>query len=124
MGRAIQAFNGPGIDTLPPRQETVALALAAGRSLREAGNECKVGETTIKRWLTDLAFLRRVGEIRAEMTSQALGRLVEGMASAADTLGFLCRKGKSEQVRLGAARALIELGVKLRDSVELEGRIA
>jgi hypothetical protein len=58
------------------------------------------------------------------MTSRALGRLVDSMTSAADTLGFLCRKGKSEQVRLGAARALLELGVKLRETVEFEERIA
>jgi hypothetical protein len=102
----------------------VALALASGRSLREAAGECHTGETTIKRWLAEQAFVRRIGQLRAEMTSQALGRLVENMVSAADTLGFLTRKARSESVRLGAARALLELGVKLRESVELEERIA
>jgi hypothetical protein len=32
------------------------------------------------------------------MTARALGRLVDSMASAADTLGYLSRKGKSEMV--------------------------
>ena len=68
MGRAISAFNGPEAASLPPRQEAVALALAAGRSLREAAQECKVGETTIKRWLsTEKAFVRRVTELRREL---------------------------------------------------------
>jgi hypothetical protein len=58
------------------------------------------------------------------MTNQALGRLIADMASAAETLGFLSRKAKSETVRLGAARALLELGNKLRESNELEQRIA
>jgi hypothetical protein len=58
------------------------------------------------------------------MTSMALGRLTAEMASAAETLGFLSRKAKSETVRLGAARALLELGNKTREAVELEERIA
>jgi hypothetical protein len=61
---------------------------------------------------------------RSEMTSRALGRLIDNMTSAADTLGFLSRRANSEQVRLGAARALLELGVKMRETVELEQRIA
>ena len=70
------------------------------------------------------AFGRRVAELRAEMTARALGRLADGMAGAAETLGYLSRKGKSETVRLGAARAILELGNKLREAVELESRIA
>jgi len=44
--------------------------------------------------------------------------------ASAGTLGYLCRKGKSEMVRLSAARAVLELGTKLRENVELEVRIA
>ena len=58
------------------------------------------------------------------MTQRALGTLVDQMVSAADTLGYLCRKGKSEMVRLTAARSILELGTKLRETVELEERIA
>ena len=39
-------------------------------------------------------------------------------------MSHLSRKGKSETVRLSAARAVLELGTKLRESVELEERIA
>jgi hypothetical protein len=45
------------------------------------------------------------------------------MARAAGTLAKLLDAEK-ESVRLGAARALLELGVKLRESVELEQRLA
>jgi hypothetical protein len=58
------------------------------------------------------------------MTSRALGRLVDAMASPAETLGHLSRKGKSEMVRLSAVRAVLELGTKLRECVALEERIA
>jgi hypothetical protein len=119
------AFNGRRNGVLTPKQEAAALALAAGRTIDEAARDSGAGGRTIRTWLHDQhAFTRRIGALRSEMTSRALGRLVEGMVSAADTLGFLCRKGKSEQVRLGAARALLELGVKLRETVELEERIS
>src|SRR5262245_54148746 len=119
------AGNSPEYGVLTPKQEAAALALAAGATLDEAARESGAGSRTIRTWLHDQpAFSRRVTELRGEMTARALGKLVDGMASAADTLGYLCRKGKSEQVRLGAARALLELGIKLRETVELEARIA
>jgi HEAT repeat protein len=55
------------------------------------------------------------------MLAQALGRIADGMSEAATTLRKLL-KAKSESVRLSACRALLELGVKLRESVELEER--
>lgn len=119
------AANGLVTVALTPKQDAAALALAAGHTIEEAAKKAGAGGRTIRTWLHDQpAFVRRIGELRAEMTGRALGRLVEGMASAADTLGYLSRRGKSEMVRLSAARAVLELGVKLRDSVELEERIA
>ncbi len=119
------APNRPGIAVLSPKQEAAALALAAGLPLRVAAKQSGAGERTIKTWTaTTPAFNRRVAELRADMTSRALGRLADGMAGAADTLGYLSRKGKSETVRLGAARAILELGTKLREAVEMEARIA
>lgn len=119
------APDGPEIGELSPKQEAAALALAAGHPLRVAAKQSGAGERTIKTWSATVpGFGRRVAELRADMTSRALGRLADGMAGAADTLGFLSRKGKSETVRLGAARAILELGSKLREAVEMEARIA
>jgi len=109
---------------LSPRQEAVALGVASGLSLADAARKAKVGVPTAKHWSATLpAFRRRVQELRAEMTSQALGRLIDNMASASDTLGYLSRKGKSEMVRLSAARAVLELASKTRETVELEVRL-
>jgi hypothetical protein len=46
------------------------------------------------------------------------------MTAGAVTLRHLCLNARSETVKLGAARSLMELGVKLRETVELEQRIA
>lgn len=121
MGRAILALHDPNGLDLPPKQEALAVALAAGSSLKEAARLNKVGETTAKKWLTDIpAIARRVSALRAEMTKQAMGQLVANMVSAVATLGYLCRKGKTETVRLNAARSIIELGLKGRLMAELE----
>jgi hypothetical protein len=52
------------------------------------------------------------------MISGALGRLADGMTEATDSLSALL-KAEGESVRLGAARSLIELTVKLREHGEL-----
>jgi hypothetical protein len=57
------------------------------------------------------------------MVERALGRLSDGMCEAAEKLRELLG-ARSEAVRLGAARSLLELGVKLRESVELERRVS
>ena len=56
------------------------------------------------------------------MIGQALGRMADGMSGAADALRKLL-KAKSESVRLGACRAMLELGVKLREAVDHEERL-
>jgi hypothetical protein len=119
-GRENARVNG----TLSPKQEAAALALAAGGTEEEAAKESGAGARTIRTWLhEEAAFARRIKELRSAMTSRALGRLVDNMASAAETLAYLSRKGKSEMVRLSAARAVLELGNKQREAAELEERL-
>jgi hypothetical protein len=57
------------------------------------------------------------------MYERALGRLAEGTVGSALTLRQLCLKGKSETVRLAAARTLLEQATKVRESVEFEQRL-
>lgn len=122
--KPVTARSGLEIGPLTPKQEAAALALAAGRTQDEAADESGSGTRTIKTWIaTQPTFTRRIQELRGEMTTRALGKLVDNMTSAADTLGYLCRKGKSEMVRLSAARAILELGTKLRETIELSDRI-
>jgi hypothetical protein len=100
------------------------LGVAAGLSLAAAARKAKVSVVTAKTWSYSLpGFKRRVRELRAEMTERAMARLIDNMTSAADTLGYLARKGRSEMVRLSAARAVIELGAKMRETVEHEERL-
>jgi hypothetical protein len=103
--------------------EALALAVASGQTLRDAAAAAGIGERTATRRWADPAFRRRVGELRREMIGRALGRMAEGMADAAAKLRALLTAAPPA-VQLGAARALLELTVRLRESVELEARLA
>ncbi len=104
--------------------EALALAVASGQTLRDAAAAAGIGERTATRRWADPAFRRRVGELRGDMVGAAAGRMADGMAEAADVLRALLDDGTTPAVRLRAARSMLELGVNLRESVELEGRLA
>lgn len=101
----------------------IIAALAGGATVTAAAERAGVSQRTIFRRLQDAGFRRQVSDARSAMVSEAVGLLARASGGAAITLAALL-KADSEQVRLGAARAIIELGAKLRETEELEQRIA
>src|SRR5262249_42928117 len=81
-----------------------------------------IGERSAYRRLADPAYRRRVTELRTDMVQRALGRMADGMTAAADTLRQLLG-AQREAVRLGAARSILELGVKLPENADHEERL-
>ena len=104
--------------------EALALALAAGQTLRDAAAAAGVTEMTAYRRWREPAFRQRVSELRAEMIGRAVGKLADNMSESADVLRQLLAEDVKATVRLGAARANLELGVKLHEATELEERLA
>lgn len=102
--------------------DAFAIAYASGTSLREAARTAGISESTAHRRLKDPAFRRRVSEIRTSFLNEAVGRLAEAANEAVSTLKALLT-ARSESVRLSAARAILELGPKLREQTEIEERI-
>ena len=96
--------------------------LAAGATRADAAAAAGVGQRTVYRRLNDAAFARQVAAARAALVSQAVGRLADAASAAAATLRALL-DAEPESIRLGAARAVLELGAKLRAADELEARI-
>jgi len=97
--------------------------LAAGAKVEDAARSAGMSGRTAYRRLEDPAFRRRVSEARGQALERALGRLADTSGAAAETLAALL-SAESETARLGAARSILELGSKLRESAELEARIA
>jgi hypothetical protein len=116
------APNSTENNLFTPKQEAAALALARGSTQEEAAKSAGCGLRTVKTWVNLPGFMVRVRGLRSTMTDRAVGKLADGMADAARVLRKLL-SAKSETVRLGACRAMLELTVKLREATELEERI-
>ena len=99
-------------------------ALASGATVQDAARTVGVSERTVYRRRDDPEFARRVAEARAELVARAVALLADAGAEAAATLRALLGEPTPPAVRLGACRAILELGAKLRESEELERRIA
>lgn len=99
-------------------------ALAGGATHADAAATAGVSPRTVRRRLDDPAFKAQVQVTRADLVESAVGILARVTTTAAETLAQLLDKNIAPTVRLGAARAVIELGAKLREQQDLEGRIA
>ena len=106
------------------KRDAVLVALAAGKTVREAAAETGVGERTAHRWLADPQFRAELANARQEMIRQAVGKLADASSAAADELRRLLTDAESDAVRLRAAVAILDGLTKLREHVELADRVA
>lgn len=102
--------------------DALALELAAGKTLRDAAAAAGIGERTATRRWADPDFRRAVSRVRGDMLGRAAGELADGMAAAAKALRELLNC-ESPAARLGAARSLLELGMKAREALDLDDRV-
>lgn len=100
-----------------------AVSLAKGETVAAAADAAGVNERTVRRWLADDEFAARVGELRSTMIDNAVGQLADAAGEAVQTLREMLA-AESEPVRVRAARAILAAVVVLRESVELEDRLA
>ena len=100
----------------------LAMALASGASAADAARRLDVSISTVKRRLADPDFRRFVSDLRAEMLARALGRVTDSMTRAADTLAGLL-DDQNPAIRIRAARALLTLGLRLHEAVDVAQRV-
>ena len=100
----------------------LAMALAAGATVVEAAEQGGVCRRTVERRLADLAFRRIISDLRGQLIGHAVGRMAQHMTRAADALVGLLDVDKPA-VRLRAARAVLSLGLRLHDSIDLAERV-
>jgi hypothetical protein len=106
----------------PEKDSLLALALASGVSIADAATQAEVGRTTIYRKLENPEFRRLVAEYRDRLIATSLGRIADNLTRGAEVLAQMLDSPK-EAMRIRAARTLISLGMKLRDSVDLTMRM-
>lgn len=104
-------------------EERLLTALAAGSSVEQAARSAGVSERTAYRRLADPAFRSRLAIVRDDLVREALGDLVGSASAAVATLRRLLA-ASNEHVQLGAARALLDQLLRLREALELAQRVS
>src|SRR5437762_1693701 len=110
-------------DQRKKNEDALLLALACGATVEAASKQCQLSDRTIYRRLKDREFRARLQAVRADMVRRAAGMLTAAAGQAVSTLLSLQKESVPAAVRLGAARAILEIGIKVRELAELEARM-
>ena len=97
--------------------------LAAGLPATEVAKAAGVSERTAGRRLSDPEFAAGIEAARSEILHRAVAKVSVAAVSAADTLVALLRTSERPTVRLAAAKAVFDFGIRLRTEVEFSDRL-
>ena len=103
--------------------DQLLLALACGATVEAAARQCGVSEAAVRRKLRDERFRRELARCRGDITARVAGVLTAAGLEAVKTLLDLQKPGVAPATRLGAAKAVLEVGMNLREVIDLEGRL-
>jgi hypothetical protein len=99
-------------------------ALACGATVEAAARSAGISESTVYRRLRQPAFSQRLQEVRADMVQRTSAMLTASGMEAVKTLLALQQASTPASMRLGAARAILEIGLKVREVADLERRLS
>ena len=105
-------------------EDQLLLALACGASVEQAARQAGVHPQTARRRLHDPAFQGRLDALRTEMVTRSAAMLTAAGVESVRTLVELQKSPTAPATRLQAAKAVLDLGVKLRALAELEALLA
>lgn len=103
--------------------EELAVAIAAGATVRAAADELGIPERTAYRQSGSPEFKCRVSAIRSEMTFAAVGSLSAGASEAVACIRELLASTNEPSVRLNAAKAILANLGPLSELSELRARL-
>jgi hypothetical protein len=100
------------------------MTLACGATAEVAAQKAGVSRATVQRRLQDPAFRTRLQDFRSDMVKRTAGMLSAASMEAVKTLLDLQKVSVPAAVRLGAARSVLEIGIKVREVADLEERLS
>ena len=109
---------------MPNRDTPLLMALACGASPEQAARQCGLSARTVFRRLRQPDFVRELQAVRDDMVRRSAGMLTAAAGEAVKTLVSLMSGAVPPATRLGAARAVLEIGIKVREVTELAERVA
>ena len=106
-------------------EQVLLTALAFGATVENAARKAGIGERTAYRRLADPDFRARLSQARQEAVVRTSGMLTGAAVGSVKTLVDLQQDASvPAAVRRGAARDVLEMAVKYRESAEMEQRVA
>jgi hypothetical protein len=103
--------------------EVLLSALATGSTAGQAAKVAKVSERTVRRRLADPDFVARMESVRQEVADAVLARVSASALLAVETLNSLLEASQPPSVRLGAAKAVLDFGIRLRSERDIHQRL-
>ena len=100
----------------------LAAELAGGATVADAARAAGLSEATAYRRLRDEGFKRQVEEARSEIVGRAVAKLTGASVRAVETLEALL-DSEMDFARLGAARAILDVGIRMREQHDLAARL-
>jgi hypothetical protein len=101
----------------------ILAALACGATADQAGAKAGVSARTVRRRLRTSAFRRKLNRLRSELQMRTADQLSAASTEAVRTMIQLMQPANPPNTRLGAARAVVELGMKSREHADLSIRL-
>jgi hypothetical protein len=105
------------------RTEELIAALASGQSYEDAAQSVGLCKRTVVRKMKNAAFRRKVREARSTVLEQALSNLAQGATEASIVLRHLLLHGKTDRLKLAAAKALLHAEARFRESEDMAADI-
>jgi len=111
-------------EKLNNRQLKAIILLLEGKSIEEVSKALGIAVNTMYRWLEKEALFKKTySEAKEKVFNEAIEDLKIGSREAVKTLLDLMRTGKKETARLGSAKTILELALRVKEINELEKRI-
>ena len=110
------------ISILTSRQQGALPVIAAAPTIAQAARDCRLSESTLRRWLRDPAFAEELDLLRQEyahqVSQQCLGLILRGMNVLAEAMD-----DPDRNLRLRATRYAMSFSVHLHESMKLNADI-
>lgn len=109
---------------LSAKQERALACLLSEATATEAARKAKVGLSTLMRWMNEEHFRNAYQAARGQLLDAALAKLQGASSDAVATLKNLMeREDVPAAARISAARSILDLGLRLREQMEISERL-
>jgi hypothetical protein len=109
-------------EKLTRKQEQAIAALLTERTIGNAARKIKVGERTLRLWLSQPPFRQAYEKAKGELLAQTVALLTNAAGEAVETLRQ-CLQAQRDGDKIRAASALLDQLVRLREHGEVEERL-